>query len=74
MKYLTSDELRVLKDHINALNYDVDSYQDAILDSQQTSYVKNFKPVLDGCIKDTITQLYIIVKDTGQGDDPYGQV
>lgn len=69
---LTMDELRSLQTEVNALCYDMDKFQEAASQEDNRRYNNHFQHILSGCIHDTITNLYSIIKDTHQGVTEYG--
>lgn len=72
MNYLTKDDVRVIKSHIEILSYEIDSYEEEIIEGKRTSYVKEFKPIFYESIKDTILSMYSIIKDTEKGGNDFG--
>jgi hypothetical protein len=74
LKRLTMDEIRSLQNEVNALCYDMDKFQEAESQEDNRRYNNHFQHILSGCIQDTITNLYSIIKDTHQGVSEYGSI
>jgi len=74
LKRLTTDEIRSLKTEIKILTYNLDQFLETEEKADNINYQSSLKSFLSKSIHNTIDDLYSIVKDTGQGYDPYGTV